>query len=59
MKMGQIGCPETSVTNYHSRCVKSQKPVDLIYTAEKAWNHAKKILAPSGKRATSLWLLSS
>ena len=29
LKLGPTGCPETSVNNYQSRCVTSQKSVDL------------------------------
>ena len=36
---GQIGCPDTSVRNYHSRCVTSQKSPHFIYIAAEAWNH--------------------
>jgi len=42
LKMGPIGNPETSVTNYKVRCVKSQKADDLIDTASAARNHALK-----------------
>jgi hypothetical protein len=39
MKMGPIGCPETSVQNYHPTLRKTQKSADLIYIAAEAWNH--------------------
>jgi len=37
---GPIGCPETSVRNYHLRYVLSQKSADLIIFAAGAWNRA-------------------
>jgi hypothetical protein len=39
LKMGPIGCPETSVTTILG-CETSQKTDDLIYRAAKAPNHA-------------------
>jgi len=39
LKMGPIGCPETSLTT-NQRCVTFQKKDDLIYTAAEAWNCA-------------------
>jgi hypothetical protein len=38
LKMGPIGCPETSVWTTVG-CVKSQKSADIIYVAVDAWNH--------------------
>jgi len=38
LKMGPIGCTETSVTT-NLRCVTSQKSEDIIYTAAEAWNY--------------------
>jgi hypothetical protein len=38
---GTEGCPETSVNNYHLRCVKSQKSENLNFVAEEALNLAK------------------
>jgi len=35
--MGQMGCPETSVTT-DLRCITSQKD-DLIYVVVEAWNY--------------------
>jgi hypothetical protein len=37
------GCPEKSVTNYHSHCVTSQKSEDLIHTSAEARNDVKDI----------------
>jgi hypothetical protein len=39
LNMRPIDCPETSVTNYHSTLLKSQKSEDFIYTAKEAWNY--------------------
>jgi len=39
LKMGPIGCTETSVTA-SLRCVTSEKSEDIICTAAEAWNHA-------------------
>jgi hypothetical protein len=33
LKMGPIGCPETSVTNYQSTPLTSQKSEDVTHTA--------------------------
>jgi hypothetical protein len=33
---GPIGCPETSVQNYHSTLHNSQKSVDAVYIAAEA-----------------------
>ena len=38
---GTEGCPETSITNYHLRCVNSQKSENLSFIAEEALNLAK------------------
>ena len=38
LKMGPIGCPETSVRTTVC-CIKSQESADLIYVAVEAWNH--------------------
>jgi hypothetical protein len=37
--MGQVGCPETSVTT-SLRCVTSEKSEYLIDAATEAWNQA-------------------
>ena len=38
-KMGDMGCPETSVTT-DLRCVTSHKDEELITIVVEAWNHA-------------------
>ena len=59
LKMGPIGCPETSARYYHhtlrnvpklrqgitiTRCVMAQKSVDIIYIyAAEAWNHGSSL----------------
>jgi hypothetical protein len=44
LKMGPIGCPETSVTNHKSKLVTSHKSEYLIYTAVAAWNNIWNII---------------
>jgi len=39
--MSPIGCPETSVRNYITRCVITQKSAVLIYLVAESWNNAK------------------
>jgi len=53
MKMGPIGCPETSVQNYHSTLRKTQKSADLIYIAAEAWNHVVPVDEDYGERKQS------
>jgi hypothetical protein len=36
LRLGQIGCPETSVRNYNSNLPKSPKGADIMYTAAEA-----------------------
>jgi len=38
LKMGPVGCSETSVTT-NLRCVIFQKSENLIYSTAEAWNH--------------------
>ena len=54
LKMGPIGCPETSVTNYQSTLhIKSQKSVDFMYTVAVSCNHATSELLSSHTQGPS------
>jgi hypothetical protein len=45
LKTRTIGCPETSVRNYHLRCVKPQWTANRIVIVAEAWNHAQKAVS--------------